>query len=335
MKEKNANTEITETDDQKTFLIFLNNLKKEEQDLKEINNFFDLAKIWETSSPFTDFRSKIDEKMFELLPAILDDLPSQLELFFIEIGGIINVITPDSENEKLILKKIESSVQSAEEKDLMILIIYYGKWSSFNKGQEIIFNKIKIIFELKSDEDLIKFRSKNEWSKPVIRLIDKILSDNLPKILPRITSVSLLFSFLENFYYESELKRLIEERLVEIFKNKFMFSIFSFEKLYAYRKLFSNKSEGQHILGDVIFVDIENMKSLAILFEKMNIVDKIDLPVRKIFYRKISDLVLRLKKNSPDYAVFLQIISEDIEKRNLPEELIPVFKKKTEEFLLS
>lgn len=335
MEDKNVVTE-TEMDDQKIILNFLKNLKNEEQDLEGIDNFFDLAKIWETSSPFTDFRSKIDKKILILLPAILADLPIELELFLIEVDNIKKFITPDSEGEDLLLEKIRISIQAVEEKDWAALIVYHGKWSIFKKGREIIFSRIKSILEIKSVEELINFRSKNEYNKSIVGLIDEILSDNLPKILPRITSVSLLCSFLKEFYYDCDPKTLIEERLVEIFKNEFsVFCILSFEKLYQYWKLFSNRSEGQKILLKAIDVEIESMKSLSPLFKNMNLVDRIDIAVRKLFYQRISDLTLKIGRGSADYDFFLKIISEDIEKRNLPEELIEVFKKKAEEFLLN
>lgn len=332
MKKKNL---ITEIDDQKIFLNFLNNLKNEEQNLEDIKNLFDLMNVWESSAPFTQFREKIDKKILELLPAFLADLPTKLEFFLPEISEIIRAITPDSENENLVLQKIQSILQKAEEKDWAILIVFYQKWSNFKKGQDLLFEKIKSILEVKSAGELIEFRCKNEYNKPIVSLVDKILADNLPKILPRTSSVSFLCSFLEKFYYECKPKRLIEERLVEIFKNNFLFSVFSFEELYKYWKLFSNRSEGQKILLKAIDVEIESMKSLSPLFKNMNLVDRIDIAVRKLFYQRISDLTLKIGRGSADYDFFLKIISEDIEKRNLPEELIEVFKKKAEEFLLN
>ncbi len=332
MKKKNL---ITEIDDQKIFLNFLNNLKNEEQNLEDIKNLFDLMNVWESSAPFTQFREKIDKKILELLPAFLADLPTKLEFFLPEISEIIRAITPDSENENLVLQKIQSILQKAEEKDWAILIVFYQKWSNFKKGQDLLFEKIKSILEVKSAGELIEFRCKNEYNKPIVSLVDKILADNLPKILPRTSSVSFLCSFLEKFYYECKPKRLIEERLVEIFKNNFLFSVFSFEELYKYWKSFSNRSEGQKILLKAIDVEIESMKSLSPLFKNMNLVDRIDIAVRKLFYQRISDLTLKIGRGSADYDFFLKIISEDIEKRNLPEELIEVFKKKAEEFLLN
>ncbi len=332
MKKKNL---ITEIDDQKIFLNFLNNLKNEEQNLEDIKNLFDLMNVWESSAPFTQFREKIDKKILELLPAFLADLPTKLEFFLPEISEIIRAIIPDSENENLVLQKIQSILQKAEEKDWAILIVYYEKWSKFKKGQDLLFKKIKSILEVKNTGELIEFRCKNEYNKPIVSLVDKILADNLPKILPRISSVSFLCSFLEKFYYECKPKKLIEERLVEIFKNNFLFSVFSFEDLYKYWKSFSNKSEGQRILTGAIIVEIEDMEDLSTLFRKMNIIDKIDVSIRKVFYKRISDLILKLKKGGSDYNFFLKIILEDVEKRNLPEELILPFKKKAEEFLFN
>jgi hypothetical protein len=334
MEEKKRITEIEGQDDQKILLNFLNSLKNEEQNLDEINSFSELEVIWKISCPNTDFRFKIDQKILKLLPDLLSNLSLKLELFFIEINKIIKIITPNSENEKLVLSKIREIVKGVEEKDLGVLIFYYGNWSDFKKGQQIIFEKIRNILETKSVGDLINYRSKNNWNKSIIILIDKILSENLPKILPQITSASVLLSLLKEFDYVCMPKNLIEERLVEIFKNNFLFSVFSFEQLYDYWKLFSNKSQGQIILRKAIIEDTEGVSDLSVLFKRMKVVDKIDASIRKIFYEKVINLVSTLKKNEINYKIFLEIILADIKKRNIPEELIPIFKKRAKEILM-
>lgn len=327
------NSRIAETDDQKIIINFLKNLDKENKDLESIDNLFELGEIWKTSSPYTDFRKKIDKRMAKLMPGVLSNMAEELELFFCEIDEIIPIISPNSESEKMLLNKIEKTINSAEEKDWGVLFAYYVRWTNFPKERELVYLKIKIILELKNFQELISFRSKNNWSDSILNLIDQILLNSLPKILERINSPLFLLNLLKEFHYNCPVKDLVEKRLVEIFQDKFIFSVFPFEDLYHYWKLFSNKSQGQRLLKMAISDSVDWMISLSTLFEKMKEVDRIDFPIREIFYKKINILILNLKRKDSNYQVFFEIISEDIDKKIIPEELLPVFKKRAEFFL--
>lgn len=322
-------------DEQKILINFLNSLKKENLDLENIKDFFELAEIWKITPPSSDFRKKINNKMAEALPEVLAKMPLELRYFFPEMDKVIKTITFGSKAQDLVLQKINQVVEGSKEDNLCLLVSWYQNWASreSEREREILFIKIKNILEVKNIKELFEIRSLNNWSKDVVFLIDNILSDSLPMLLPRVTSATFLFSLLEKIDYTCKSKELIQERLVEILENKFLFSIFSFDDLYHFWKLFNNKSKGQFLFKRAIIEEIKNM-NLSALFNLMSKVDKMDRDIVRLFYEKISKIIVNLKKDDSNYLVFLEIVKENIQKKSIPEELISIFKIKAEEILL-
>lgn len=307
---------------------FLETLKEEEESLDNLT-FDELSQLWKKSAPNSEFRKRIDRKLFLIISQKIEGDYDSIVDFFEDLVSLSVSLSPDSKNESLVLRRMRELLK--EEKREELLLEYYFKLSSFSKGSYFILLKIKEIWSKKRSCELIALRSDLK-DQSLVGHLDQIILDKLPNDLRRNNSASELLKILSLLPYNSRIKDMVEERLVSIFESNFLFSVFSFEKLYIYWKSFSNKSKGQKILFNAIKNDVEG-NSLEKLYKKLSLVDVYDVQIRNLLLNDLVVKIYNLEKKNKEYQVFLDILYQDIRDKSIPQELLPIITEKVKTFL--
>lgn len=319
-------------EEKKIFKSFLLSLVAEEKDLNSLN-FEELSEILKKTSPGSDYRKRVDKKLFPIISKILEKDFYCIEEFFIELVIVLDSISPDSKNEFLVLRRLREVLKDIKEEG--VLIKYYSNLLNFPKGARILLLKIRDIWSKKDPYDLIEIKS-GIRERTLNKLLEELILEKLPSRLKMESSSNELLRILSLLPFSSRIKSMVEERLEFIFENKenrFFFSIFSFDQLYLYWKNFSNRSKGRSILLQAIKENIYN-DNLEKLYKKLIQVEIYDSDVRNLILNKLMVKIRHMTfEDKNDYKFFVNIVYNDITEKDIPQDLLPIVIEKVKTIL--